>query len=76
MSCAPRRAAVARATLARSLRRLYPNDWQTRAFNRLLCSKKTYNAVLAGKTVSEIQAAYREELESFRSRRKRFLLYK
>jgi uncharacterized protein YbbC (DUF1343 family) len=61
---------------ARQLRLLYPRDWETKNFNRLLSDRATYNDVLAGKTVRQIRAGYGEELEVFRTRRAKFLIYK
>jgi len=62
-------------TLASSLRRLYPEQWDTKSFNRLLCNQTTLDAVLAGRDVSEIEAGWEPELNAFRARREPFLLY-
>jgi uncharacterized protein YbbC (DUF1343 family) len=61
--------------LAVSLRRLYPDDWDTASLNRLLSSETTQAAILAGKSVDDIQAGYRRQLQEFRQRRRRYLLY-
>jgi len=61
---------------ARQLRLLFPRDWEMKNFNRLLSDRTTYNAVLGGKTVCEIRAGYREELDEFRTRRAKFLVYR
>lgn len=58
-----------------SLHALYPNDWQTKNLNRLLSSKAVSEAVLAGKTASEIEALWQESLDSFMTRRSAFLIY-
>lgn len=60
---------------ARQLRILYPRDWDTKSFNRLLSDRKTFRAVLAGDPVRKIRAGYREELEAFQQRRAKFLIY-
>ena len=62
-------------TLALTLRRLYPDDWDTKSLNRLLSSEKTREGILAGKSVDQLQAAYKQELDSFKQRRKKYLLY-
>jgi uncharacterized protein YbbC (DUF1343 family) len=61
--------------IARRLRRLYPETWQANAYSRLLGNKKTLQAILEGKTIEEIETAYRSDLASFLNRRAQFLLY-
>ncbi|MGH7201366.1 MAG: exo-beta-N-acetylmuramidase NamZ family protein, partial [Planctomycetaceae bacterium] len=61
--------------IARQLRLLYPDAWEVKAYDRLLGDEATLNAVTEGKSVEEIEAGYREELEDFRKRRERFLIY-
>ena len=58
-----------------SLRALFPDDWQTKNLNRLLSSKVVSEAVLAGKTATEIEALWQEPLNSFMTRRGSFLIY-
>jgi uncharacterized protein YbbC (DUF1343 family) len=62
--------------IARQLRRLYPHQWEAEAYMRLLGNSAVHEALLAGKSVDEIEAAYRKDLEEFRERRQRFLIYK
>jgi len=61
--------------IARQLRRLFPQQWNIPSYDRLLGSQKTLEALIAGKTVTEIEAGYRCELQNFLQRRQRFLLY-
>ena len=61
--------------VARQLRRLYPQDWETAGYMRLLSNRRTFDALLEGKTVDEIEIIYRPELEEFLTRRSKFLLY-
>jgi len=61
--------------IARTLRTLYPEDWNTQAYDRLLGNKQVLDAVLAAKPVAEIESIYRAGLEEFLERRSRFLLY-
>ena len=61
--------------IARQLRRLYPDDWNTSSLNRLLAHRETLEALLAGKCVDDIEVMYESELDRFRQRRTKFLLY-
>jgi uncharacterized protein YbbC (DUF1343 family) len=61
--------------IARQLRILYPEVWNAKAYDRLLGDKRVLDAVLAGKTVDEIESIYRAELEEFVKRRARYLIY-
>lgn len=58
-----------------SLHSLYPNDWQTKNLNRLLSSAKIRDAVLAGKTREQILPLWMTELDAFKTRRAKFLMY-
>ncbi len=62
-------------TIALTLRRLYANDWDTKSLNRLLANEKTVAGILAGASVSSLQAGYQTELDSFKRRRIKYLLY-
>ncbi|MDV6032272.1 MAG: DUF1343 domain-containing protein [Phycisphaera sp. RhM] len=62
-------------TLATTLHRLYPQEWQTKSLNRLLVSEKTRDGILSGKSVDQLKAAYEHELSDFKHRREAFLLY-
>jgi uncharacterized protein YbbC (DUF1343 family) len=62
-------------TVAVTLRRLYPNDWETASLNRLLANVETRDAILAGKSVTEIREGYKAGLQSFKSRRSAYLIY-
>ncbi|MEE4218515.1 MAG: DUF1343 domain-containing protein [Xanthomonadales bacterium] len=61
--------------MARQLWRLYPATWDIEAFDRLLVSKTTLDALRAGQDIPSIQAAYRDGLDEFARRRADFLLY-
>jgi uncharacterized protein YbbC (DUF1343 family)/CubicO group peptidase (beta-lactamase class C family) len=61
--------------LARHLRLLYPNDWQVDKFPTLLANAATFDAVKAGRSVDDIESAYRDGLQWFRDIRVKFLLY-
>lgn len=61
--------------MARQLRRLHPDDWNTANLNRLLGTRETLEALLEVQAVDEIEAMYEPELNRFRQRRSQFLLY-
>ena len=61
--------------MARTLVRLYPQQWDVAAYDRLLLDAATWQAVSAGRTTAEIMAVYRDELEQFKERRRKWLLY-
>lgn len=58
-----------------SLRAIYPEQWQTKNLNRLLCSVVVRDAVLAGKRPAEIIPLWQSGLREFEQRRRRHLLY-
>jgi uncharacterized protein YbbC (DUF1343 family) len=62
-------------TLAAALRKLYPQDWNPKNFDRLLIHRSTYDGLLAGKPVGELEAAWQPGLDAFKERRAKFLLY-
>lgn len=57
------------------LRKLYPDQWDAKAYDRLLGNKATHEAILAGKPIDEVQAAAREGVSDFVRRRTQFLIY-
>ncbi len=61
--------------VAATLRRLYPDDWEIKNYNRLLINKAVYDAVEAGTSVEELQALAREGVEAFHQRREAVLMY-
>ena len=62
-------------TVAVALRQLYPGDWDPKAYDRLLAHRATYEGMLSGKPVGELEAAWQPGLEAFRGRRAKVLLY-
>ena len=61
--------------IARQLRRLHGDKWDAKGYDRLLGNKRVLDALLAGKTVAEIEALYRDELQEFQRQRAKYLLY-
>jgi uncharacterized protein YbbC (DUF1343 family)/CubicO group peptidase (beta-lactamase class C family) len=62
--------------VARQLRLLFPNDWQTKQYDRLLASRIVFDGVLAGMSVADMEKQYQPELDAFLKRRETFLIYK
>lgn len=61
--------------IALALRRLYPDDWDVEAYDRLLVSAATLDAVRAGRPWREIEASWQPALDDFLRRRAPHLLY-
>jgi uncharacterized protein YbbC (DUF1343 family) len=62
-------------SIARQLLLDYPGDWQTERYIRLLGNAATLAALIEGKSVHEIKAAYQHGLDDFIARRANVLLY-
>jgi uncharacterized protein YbbC (DUF1343 family) len=62
--------------IARRLALGYGKTWDIDAYLRLLGNDATLDAVRRGLPVTEIVAAYDEELAGFKERRERFLIYR
>ena len=58
-----------------SLKALHSDEWDRKNLNTLLCSRKTIEAIEAGRSVNEIEPLWAEELARFLNRRRRFLRY-
>tara|TARA_R110002124_G_scaffold74399_6_gene199791 strand:+ start:934 stop:3279 length:2346 start_codon:yes stop_codon:yes gene_type:complete len=61
--------------IACQLRRLYPERWETKSFNRLLGNQSVFDAIVAGKSIAQIQALFQQNLAEFGFRRAKYLLY-
>ena len=62
-------------TIARTLRTLYPNDWDTKSFNRLLSNQQTFEAIVEGRPIDKIEQDNAPALQAFQQRRQKYLLY-
>jgi len=58
-----------------SLKALHSDEWDRKNLNRLLSSRKTIEAIEAGRSVNEIEPLWAEELARFLNRRRKFLRY-
>ena len=62
-------------SLAATLRRLYPDAWETKSLNRLLSNQATLKLLLEGRTGKELEPAILEGVSDFLRRREGHLLY-
>ncbi len=62
--------------MARTLYRLYPNDFKPDKIKHLLLHPATLEAIKADKPLNEIHAAWKPALEEFQKRREKCLLYR
>src|SRR6185436_17858759 len=62
--------------MAKTLYRLYPNDFKPDKIKHLLLHQPTLDAVKADKPLSEIRAGWKTELDEFQKRREKFLIYR
>ncbi len=62
--------------IAVALRKLFPNDWQTEKYNRLLANTETFEKIKLGDAPEEIEKSWAAGLDEFKKRRAQFLLYK
>lgn len=61
--------------IARWLRLHHATDWDLTRFNRLLGNTAVFDAVSGAEELEAILGAYAEELDAFRKRRAKYLLY-
>jgi len=62
--------------IALALRTIFPNDWKTDKYNRLLANDETLELVMRGASVDTIETVWQKKLSEFKVRRASFLLYK
>lgn len=63
-------------TIAATLRRLYPEDWETERYNRLLINREVHAAIVEGASAEVLQRLLRAELDAYEQRRQAVLLYR
>jgi uncharacterized protein YbbC (DUF1343 family) len=61
--------------IARALQELYPSAWKPDKLNGIIANRGVTSAILSGRPLSDIEAMWKPELDSFRARRKKYLLY-
>lgn len=62
--------------VAAALRALYPKEWETKNLDRLLVHKATYEGLLAGKPIADLERGWEADAAAFRKRRAAALLYR
>jgi uncharacterized protein YbbC (DUF1343 family)/CubicO group peptidase (beta-lactamase class C family) len=61
--------------IARALQELYPTSWKPDKLNGIIANRGITNAILSGRPLSDIESMWKADLDSFRNRRKKYLLY-
>lgn len=61
--------------IAATLRKLYPRTWDTSRLHRMLGDPATAEALREGRPLDEIEATFQSDVEAFRSKRAKYLLY-
>ncbi len=61
--------------IAAALRKLYPNNWETKSFNRLLGNKLVFDSIVAGEPVADTLEKAQRDVAAFIRFRQQFLLY-
>ncbi|MDG2381041.1 MAG: DUF1343 domain-containing protein [Pirellulaceae bacterium] len=61
--------------IAICLRAMYPQQWKSDSYDRLLADAKVMKLLHAGGSRTAIRASFQDELNEFRHRRAKFLLY-
>jgi uncharacterized protein YbbC (DUF1343 family) len=61
--------------IALQLRRLYADEWDIDAYDRLLVNESVLEAIRLGRPYAEIEHLYQADLTEFLQRRSRFLIY-
>jgi uncharacterized protein YbbC (DUF1343 family) len=62
-------------TLALTLQRHFPNDFALEKVGHLLQHETTIDAIKAGNSLAEIKKLWADDLEDFKKRRERFMIY-
>jgi uncharacterized protein YbbC (DUF1343 family) len=63
-------------TIAATLRKLHPRDWQTARYNALLANTAVHAAMEKGEPASRLLQMAEPALQAFRRVRARYLLYR
>ncbi len=61
--------------MAAQLKKLFPKDFSTERFNRLLVNQKVFDAFRQGSDARAMRQVWQTELEGFRAIRRKYLLY-
>jgi uncharacterized protein YbbC (DUF1343 family) len=61
--------------MALALRKLYGKDWDASHLRRMIGDPAVAQAILDGRRLSDIEALYKNDLDAFRTKRMKYLLY-
>jgi uncharacterized protein YbbC (DUF1343 family)/CubicO group peptidase (beta-lactamase class C family) len=61
--------------IAAALQKMFPNDWKSENYDRLLANQQTYDMLRRGTPPEDIVKAWQSDLDDFLKRRAQFLLY-
>jgi uncharacterized protein YbbC (DUF1343 family) len=61
--------------MALALRKLHGKDWDAARLRRMLGDPAVAQAILDGRSLSEVEALFKDDLEAFRAKRAKYLLY-
>jgi uncharacterized protein YbbC (DUF1343 family) len=61
--------------IAMELRALHARDWHFEDLNRLLANRAALDAIAQNKPIYEIEATWEKDLQAFRAKREKYLLY-
>jgi uncharacterized protein YbbC (DUF1343 family) len=61
--------------IARALQELYPSAWKPEKLNGIIANRAVTHAILNGRPLADIESIWKADLEAFRNRRKKYLLY-
>jgi uncharacterized protein YbbC (DUF1343 family)/CubicO group peptidase (beta-lactamase class C family) len=61
--------------IARALQELYPSQWKPDKLNHIIAHRGVTDAILSGRPLLDIEAMWKADLDAFRNRRKKYLLY-
>jgi uncharacterized protein YbbC (DUF1343 family)/CubicO group peptidase (beta-lactamase class C family) len=61
--------------IATVLKKQYPTAWETKRYDTLLVHKLTFDGVAAGQSAKELEASWTKDLDAFRIRRTKVLIY-
>ena len=61
--------------LAVTLRAHYPAEWKLEGILTMLADRASYQAILTGRTLDEIESLWQADLEAFRRTRAKYLIY-
>ena len=69
------RAVATGIAIATALHETHPKEWDFEKLDRMLAYRPAMDAIAAGRPVSEVEATWTEDLDAFRAKRERVLLY-